>query len=117
MFEQTATITDPDANLMFLITDGAPTLDDINGEYPCDVVTGLPTASGFDLIMRLTEKNIRLYILGIGSGWNTHSKKVECLANDAYIYEQPNFTPEEFEKIEEEFREILCNGQGVISSS
>ena len=116
MFSQNGTIKDPDANLMFLITDGQPSLRE-KDEYPCDSATGSSTNSGWELISKLYDNNIRLYILGIGSIWNAHHKKVECLTNDAYIYTQPNFTPEEFEKIEEEFRQILCYGQGLLSSS
>ena len=114
MFTEDGVIENPDQNFMFLITDGEPYC--ANGQdIGCEEnlcyqdINGVSQASsdGETLITKLEERNIRLYILGIGEFVN-NIDKISCLTQNAYIYEMPDFTSEEFKNIEEEFREILC---------
>ena len=99
MFSEDGIIENPDQDLMFLLTDGVPTTEQL-----CDSSTEA-TAAGDTLITELAERNIRLYIVLIGEFDKT---KVECLTDNEYIYEIADFTSQEFKLIEAEFREILC---------
>ena len=112
MFSEDGVIEMPDQNFMFLLTDGKPdcgsgdTADVDCREQLCISATQ-PSSDGEILITELEERDIRLYILGIGN-FASYSDQVSCLTSNEYIYQIEDFTSEEFKLIEAEFRTILC---------
>ena len=107
MFSEDGVIQIPDGNFMFLITDGEPNCggEDVDCREELCVSSSQATADGQTLITELDERDIRLYILGIGDFDET---KIGCLTDNQYIYRIEDFTSEEFKLIEAEFRTILC---------
>ena len=81
-------------NLLLLFTDGRPNSD----STVCDKI---------DLLRDYRQQNVRVIIIGIGEDFI--KTEVDCIANNGDIFEIESFTSNDFESIESDLRNILCD--------
>merc|ERR1712130_457605 len=99
IFEQQTKKNTVKENILFFVADGPPD----SGSNPCD-----DSVASKALLERISARNIRVIIMGIG---DFDSRSMDCLdpsANKENTFIVNGFTSEDFSKLEESVRSITC---------